>query len=453
MATDFVAFKKEFDAQGIQAEYRSVCDIDEVIEKEGSLIYGRDDIPGRPREIVLEKGHEKFYSIQSQPRKMKRDILSWVRTVVPAAERNDNIILVLISHGTGKGTIVIRGEQPEDEVDYLTTLEVKTALSNFKRNTFFTLINTCCYAGYWVNLAQTGLGNRFVHAATKKREEADNFVTSSGKFRGGVFVTALLECLKKNGDGTLSEFVAEIKAQVTGYQSPIYPQRVPPIPTSAVSHHSFWKRHLNAFIPIHTESTLAETVTATIADIADVKSVKLADLFKLTRPAKLQKTIPDEVVAEVRDAQQSAARRGGANGEDEMYHACQGLLEGAASQSDQDAVFKTVEWRERALLRAARIARHLDEIGIIDSSNSMDVDDEVLSLKGAMYYDRAFSGSHLIERSKLPPKGCVGGPYEAPYMWLSNLVGSSGDNVRVSVTRLKEKFEQCLAAAVIAESK
>jgi hypothetical protein len=453
MATDFAAFKKEFDAQGIQAEYRSVCDIDEVFEKEGSLIYGRDDIPGRPREIVLEKGHEKFYSIQSQPRKMKRDILSWVRTVVPAAERNDSIILVLISHGTGKGTVVIRGEQPEEEVDYLTTLEVKTALTNLTRNTFFTLINTCCYAGYWVNLAQTGLGNHFVHAATKKREEADNFVTSSGKFRDGVFVTALLECLKKNGDGTLSEFVAEIlKAEVTGYQSPISPQLVPPTPTSAVSHHSFWKRQLNAFIPIHTDSTLAETVTATIADIANVKLVKLADLFKLTRPAKLQKTIPDEVVAEVWDAQQAAARRGGANGEDQMYHACQGLLEGAASQSDQDAVFKTVEWRERGLLRAARIARHLDEIGIIDSSNSMDVDsDEVLSLKGALYYHRAFSGSRLIERSKLPPKGCVGGPYEAPYMWLSKLVGSSGDNV--SVTRLKEKFEQCLAAAIIAESK
>ena len=104
MATDFAAFKKKFDAQGIRAEYHSVYDLDELIEKQGKLIYGRDDIAGRLRQVVLEKGHEKFYSIQPQPKKIKEDILLWVRTVVPAAERNDNILLVLISHGTGRGS-------------------------------------------------------------------------------------------------------------------------------------------------------------------------------------------------------------------------------------------------------------------------------------------------------------------------------------------------------------
>ena len=199
---------------------------------------------------------------------------------------------------------------------------------NLKRNTFFTLINTYCYSGRSVNIAQSGLGNRFIHTATTNRAIADNFITSSRKFYGGVFVTALLECLKRNSDGMLSEFVAEIKAEVTGYRSSVFPDRVPPPLTSAVSHSSFWKCQLNAFIPIHTQSTLVETVTATIADI---KSVKLSDLFTLTKPAKRQKSIPDEVVAEIRDAQQLAAKRGGANGEDQIYHACQELLEGAAS--------------------------------------------------------------------------------------------------------------------------
>ena len=108
-------------------------------------------------------------------------------------------------------------------------------------------------------------------------------------------------------------------------------------------------------------------------------------------------------------------------------------------------------WRERSILRAVRIARHLNEIGVIDSATNIDINNEILSLNGAVYYDRVFSGNKSIERSKLPPNGCIGGPYEAPYTWLSNLVRSSEDNV--SVTRLKDKFEECLAAAVIAESK
>jgi hypothetical protein len=138
MAIDFAAFKKEFDAQGIKAEYRSVYDLEELIEKQGKLIYGRDDIAGWPKQVVLEKGREKFYSIQPQPRKIEEDILLWVRTVISAAERNDNILLVLISHGTGRGSIVIRGEQLADEVDYLASLEIKSTVSNLgSRACFF----------------------------------------------------------------------------------------------------------------------------------------------------------------------------------------------------------------------------------------------------------------------------------------------------------------------------
>lgn len=307
------------------------------------------------------------------------------------------------------------------------------------------MVNTCCYSGGWVNIAQTGLGNRFIHAATTKRGIADNFITSSGKYRGGLFVTALLECLKRNGEGQLLEFNAEIKAEVT---ASVFPDHIPAPPQSAVSNSSFWKRPVHAFIPIQNKSNLAETVSAAMLDL---KSVKLLELFKLTRPAKRREIIPDEIVREIRDAQEFAARRGGANGEDQIYHACHELLDGEASKLDQKVVFRTVSWRERFMLQIARIARYLDETGIINSNASTDIDDESLTAKGGAFYDRIFSGSKIIERSKLPPKGCIGGPYEAPYTWLSNLVGASQDNV--SVTRLKNSFEECLAAVVIAESK
>ena len=43
-------------------------------------------------------------------------------------------------------------------------------------------------------------------------------------------MTALLECLKRNCDGTLSEFVAEIKAEVSSYRFNEAPEEIPAAP-------------------------------------------------------------------------------------------------------------------------------------------------------------------------------------------------------------------------------
>jgi len=75
MTTDFAAFKKEFDSQGISAEYRNLFDLDDLIEKQDQLIYKRDNILGKSREVILKKRYEKFYSIETNPKKMKDDII------------------------------------------------------------------------------------------------------------------------------------------------------------------------------------------------------------------------------------------------------------------------------------------------------------------------------------------------------------------------------------------
>jgi hypothetical protein len=442
MAIDFAAFKKEFDARGIQAEYRSLYDLDEIIEANGDLIYGRDDIPRRSREVLLTKGHEKFYSIVNQPQKMRDGILGWLRSVVPVAEANDNILLVLISHGTNSGSVVIGGEQASAPVKYLTNIDIRQAVVNLRRHTYFTVIITCYYSGGWINIARTGLGKRFLHAASGKNKKAE--LTSSGKHRGGLFVTALLECLKRNGDGTLSEFVAEIKAEVTSCRSHETSEEIPAATISAISHSNFWKRPLNAFIPIHTDSSLPEMVSTALEN---VKSVTLAQLFERTRPAKRRRVIPDEVVREIRDAQRWASRRGGSNGEDQIYHACQEVLDGNANQSAREAVFRTISWREKTRLQAERIARHLDKMGIIKLDMINDIDDETLTTNGRVYYNRVFSGSKIIDHTKLPPNGCIGGLWENPLTWLSNLIASSEEPV--SMARLKESVENFLAEAVI----
>jgi len=448
MATDFAAFKHEFDSQGLDAEYRSTFDLDELIERPGDLIYGRDDIPGRSREVVLQQGHEKFYSIEPNVQKMKDGILKWLRTTAAAAQEGEIILLILISHGTRRGSVVVGGEKPDSPVDYITNLEVRNAVANLKRHTYFTLVNTACYSGGWVDIAQTGLGKRFVHTAATENKLASNFLSSSGKYRGGVFVTALLECLKRNPDGTLSEFVAEIKAEVAAYRNPRNPNVASAPSMSAVSNTSFWKRRIDAFVPIQTGSTLPETVMYTLEDI---KSVKLAGLFEKIRPAKKAKIVPDEVVRELREAEDSAMARGGANGEEEIYTACQELLEGEAGNAAQEAVMRTVSWREKSMIQATRLARYLGEAGMMASEIASDVDEETLTASGDVFYKRVFSGSKLVDRSTLPPEGCIGGLWENPYTWLSNLIGASEEPV--SITRLKDHVEKYLADEIIAQHK
>jgi hypothetical protein len=447
MATDFAAFKSHFDAHHITAEYRSLVDLEDIIAKEGDLIYGRDDIEGRTRETVLTKDHDKFYTVEKDPKKLKDGILQWLRGIVPRAQAEDNIMLILISHGTKSGSVVVGGETAKDPVTYLTNVEVRAAIANLKWHSYFTLINTCCYSGGWINLAGTGMGKRFVHAAAGAKETAPNFVTGSGNYRGGVFVTALLECLKKSGDGTLREFVAEIKAEAAGYRHPAEPDAILGTPTASVSRSVLWNRPINAFIPVQKDSCLAETVTCALKDL---KSVSLDQLFKHTRPAIDRESVPDERVRQVLEAKSFAMKRGGANGEDQIYKACNNLLDGDANQTMQQALFRTVSWRESAMLQASRLAHHLQAEDIIRSDLREDYDDEALSANGDIYYRSAFSGNKLIDGSKLPPEGCIGGLWENPFTWLSNVVASSKSPI--SVTRVRDSVELFLAEDLIAKS-
>jgi hypothetical protein len=73
MASDYAAFN--FNAHHITAAYRSSVDLEEIIAKEGNLIYRREDIEGRTRETVLKKVHDKFYTVEKDPKKLKNGIL------------------------------------------------------------------------------------------------------------------------------------------------------------------------------------------------------------------------------------------------------------------------------------------------------------------------------------------------------------------------------------------
>jgi len=103
------------------------------------------------------------------------------------------------------------------------------------------------------------------------------------------------------------------------------------------------------------------------------------------------------------------------------------------------------------MLRAGLIIRHLEQLGLISIEPNIEVDDVTLSQQGWIYYQKVFSGSKLAERSIFPPEGCLGGLHAVPFIWLSNVMGSSGEVI--SMTRLKKKFEEVFAAVVIAESR
>ena len=63
MSTNFVAFWKELERQGVSADYYSIFDLTDIIKDKGPSIYDRDDIPGRESEVILEAGRDKFYTI------------------------------------------------------------------------------------------------------------------------------------------------------------------------------------------------------------------------------------------------------------------------------------------------------------------------------------------------------------------------------------------------------
>ena len=147
MATDFAAFKHEFDYHGVHAEYLSIVDLEVIIRATGPLLYRRDDNPKRPRVEVLSADHEKFYKIISNPRKMKNTILRWLRNAVRRSKEGESIALVSISHDTQTGSVIIGGEWDAATVDYLTKTEVRAAVANLSDGTYLTIINTCCYSG------------------------------------------------------------------------------------------------------------------------------------------------------------------------------------------------------------------------------------------------------------------------------------------------------------------
>src|SRR5204862_4959402 len=142
-------------------------------------------------------------------------------------------------------------------------------------------------------------------------------------------------------NGTLSQLVAEIKAEVTAYRHPDEPNTMPDAPTIALSNTCFWKRPINAFIPIQTESTLPQTVASAVVDF---KTANLHSLFKEIKPAKTREMVPDELVSEIEDARRCAIRRGGANGEDQLYEACRILLEEETDETTNQALFRTISW-------------------------------------------------------------------------------------------------------------
>lgn len=314
-----------------------------------------------------------------------------------------------------------------------------------KRNTYFTLINTCCYSGGWTNIATAGLGNRFVHSATSATTTAQNFKTISGKYRGGVFVTALLECLRKSPDNTLSQFTAEISQDVIDYRSPAFPDIVPAAPKTAVNNTKFWKQKLDAFIPIHRDSTLHETVTTAVSDI----NANLRPLFSPVKSPKRRKVISECSVTEILSAQATAEHQGGSNGEGDIYNTCQKVLNGDADDSTERALLRTVSWREIAILQAQQIARHLEDIGLIEPEVSVCSDEVTLSKQGRSLYTRAFSESVLINKTKIPPRDCIGGHYEKPYIWLSNRIARS--NPTISKSHLKSEVEGYLTDIISAD--
>jgi hypothetical protein len=350
---------------------------------------------------------------------MKRKILKWIETAGEWSTALDNILFVIISHGAPSGGVRIGGETLRKRVSFLTVAEVKQAAVTVRPGTYFTVINTCCHSGHWLPLATDASGNTFIYNASAASETTANFRSKSGKLRGGVIVTALLNYLKRDEvDGTLSEFVAEVRDEVLAYNEneSSEEKEIEGKPCVKLSAPVFWNRKLQAFIPSPT--TVHETLTEVLES---VKSTNIDSLFISIKPAKRRRT-SDELISEFKWLEDDAERRGYSNGEDIIYEACQEVLDGDASYIQ---LLKTMIRREKAMLQAQHILHILINEGFVSEEikrGMWEKENALLTQSGSRFYEE-FEKSEVILRTQTPPEDCIGGPWFQPLMWLSNMLG------------------------------
>ena len=441
MSTDFAAFHYEFETRGIQAEYFSLISLEDHITRHGPLIYEREDIEGREHVTVLSAKHSKFYEVVPKPKEMKKRTLEWLTKAVQNAKSMDNIVFIIISHGIAGGSVIIGGEANPGDVDYLTIAEVKKAVANVPTGAYFTLINTACYSGNWINIVNDGAGNRLVQTASSAKETASNFRTASNKLRGGTFVCALLACLKRNDDGQLSEFVADIQKEVIEYNTIATKARkhkVEETPVAEVSRQMLWRREPQAFIPLD-QATLQQRV---IDILESIKSPKINELFKYI-PSTKKRHVPDELIPEVEEMIQNAEARGFPHGEDSIYDSGIQILQGD-DETIQDALIDTVIWRDTCWLQARHMLLILAAENWIDTSwiqSPYDIGTSKLSDLGWKYYE-TIEESSLIRRWRMPPAECIGGIFEEPLFWICNVLAEIS---RIDIYNAKGVVEDILA--------
>jgi hypothetical protein len=254
---------------------------------------------------------------------------------VKNAKPMDNIVFIIISHGVASGSVIIGGKGNDSDMEYLTIAEVKKAAADVPAGAYFTPINTACYSGGWINIA-SGTGNRLVQVASSAKETASNFRTASDKVRGATFVCALLECLKRNDEGHLSAFIADIQKEVMEYntkRTKVLKRKIEGTPKARVSRHVLWNRKPQAFIPLD-QATLPEKVSDILESI---KSSDINKLFKRIRSAKTRR-IPDELVPEIEEMIYDAESRGLRHGEDSIYHAGRQIMLGTDKRTEDELI-------------------------------------------------------------------------------------------------------------------
>jgi hypothetical protein len=165
--------------------------------------------------------------------------------------------------------------------------------------------------------------------------------------------------------------MADIRAEVTQYRHPDSDAR-PSAPVPQASHTRLSKKPLDASIPIHKDSYLPATITAALNDLPS----GLKTLFRAIKPVR-RSLLPTEMLREIEQVKRMALDSGGSNGDDSIYGICECILAGKAKEEEEEeeALWRTLNWRERTVLQAHRTARFLNEECLLSTDMGWDLAD------------------------------------------------------------------------------
>jgi hypothetical protein len=435
MVSEFEKFHASFETRGIEAVYISLIDL-ETCGREATS----DSVPlfnQSPKTSV-----QNYYTATKNPADMKKKVLQWVSTNTVMSKEGDTVVFIPIGHGVGTGSMLIGERKTRQTKAYLTTPEIKEAISRIGAGVSFTLVNTAWYHGGWIPIRDPGEDAvRFIRCRSEKEPVSSLTVKC---FEGGTsaLLSTLRQANKTDGD-YLEEFIVEVRDTET---EPNPFSTSAPVDQKTIAeddewyHAVFWRTTPTAFVPFDPSHVFVQD--SILAILHSLHHREFGKLYYRLAKSRVPDVVPHALIPEVIRVQSEV----GANrNESALFEACRTVIDSPYRPTPwqlehyPSLVKPTVIWHEERWLQARAMVLSLAESGWLDTNRiACTVDrciDSKMTNRGWKLFDAASPLRGIVVEWREPKKhGAIGFEYDGPTIWICNIL-SELTKVRVSKVR------------------